>query len=326
MSAIWGWQVVEWTRERSVGEKEMQFAESTRRQFIRNALYSSLFASPLLAESVAAASVKDSFSGDEVFRRILNRAKAEKWESLSIGELMGKIAKELEGTPYVGGTLDRSPEVEKCTISMTELDCVTFFETTLGFARMIKKGGSSPEDLLKEVRFTRYRGGKQGDYSSRLHYTTDWFFDNQQKGVVKILSDLPGAEPFTQKVGIMTSHPEFYKAIGAHPELSGKLKRIEQRINAREFKYVPMAKLAGVESLLKTGDIVGVCTSQSGIDIAHTGIVWRDAADVPHFMDASSGKSKMKVTIEPGPISQALNWSKNLTGAIFARPIEPIRG
>ena len=53
---------------------------------------------------------------------------------------------------------------------------------------MIKRGKSSPEDLLAEVRTTRYRGGKMGDFTTRLHYTTDWFVDNEAKGVVKILT------------------------------------------------------------------------------------------------------------------------------------------
>jgi hypothetical protein len=52
------------------------------------------------------------------------------------------------------------------------------------------------------------------------HYTTDWFVDNEEKGVVKILTpELPGAKPFTQKVGIMSQHPENYRQLAAHPEL-----------------------------------------------------------------------------------------------------------
>src|SRR5205814_1823395 len=82
-------------------------------------------------------------------------------------------------------------------------------EDTLGFSRMLKKGQRTAEAMLAEVTFTRYRGGVLGDFTSRLHYTTDWFFDNQQKRVVKILApDLPGAQAFTQKVGIMSKHPE----------------------------------------------------------------------------------------------------------------------
>jgi hypothetical protein len=47
-----------------------------------------------------------------------------------------------------------------------------------------------------------------------------------------------------------------------------------------------------------------------------------DDKNVPHFMDASSSKSKMKVTLEKGPISKDLAYGKN-TGAMFARPLEP---
>ncbi|MBX9722936.1 MAG: DUF1460 domain-containing protein, partial [Candidatus Obscuribacterales bacterium] len=262
------------------------------------------------------------FIGEAVFAKILARANSENWKALPIGDLMAKIAMELQGTPYKASTLDYSLDSETCSIDMTGLDCVTFFETTLGFARMIKKGGSTPEDLLGEVRFTRYRSGKQGDYTSRLHYTSDWLLDNQKKGVVKLLS-LPGEEKFTQNVGIMSSKPNLYKQLEAHPELIPKIKAFEDTINRHKLKFVPLSKLKEAEALLKSGDLVGVCTDMPGIDISHTGLIIRDSENIPHFMDASSGKSKMKVTLEPGPISQALNWSKSITGAIFARPLEP---
>lgn len=264
------------------------------------------------------------FRGDEKFLRIRDKAKSENWVGLPIGDLMGKIAKELEGTPYVGGTLELSPDHEVCSVNLNELDCVTFFESTLDFARMLKKGGSTPDDLLREVKFTRYRGGIVGDYTTRLHYTSDWLFDNQKKGVVKVLNDLPGAVPFTQKVGFMSNHVESYKQLAAHPELVGKMKRQEETINSRKFlNFVPSDKVAGVEPLLKTGDIVGLCTDVAGLDISHTGLIYRTNDGVPHFMDASSKKSNMKVTIEPGSISQAVKDRKNFTGIVFARPLEP---
>jgi hypothetical protein len=189
---------------------------------------------------------------------------------------------------------------------------------------MLKKGGHTPADLLAEVTFTRYRGGALGDFTTRLHYTTDWLADNEAKKVVKVLApEFPGAAPFTQKVGIMTERPQNYRQLAAHPEMIPKIKRWEDKINARSMMFIPMDKLSGAEPLLKTGDIVGICTTEAGIDIAHTGLVYRDENDVAHFMDASSSRSKMKVTIEPGPISGALKWSKKLTGAMFARPLEP---
>jgi Protein of unknown function (DUF1460). len=264
------------------------------------------------------------FKGDDKFQQIKEKAKTENWSALPIGELMGKIATELEGTPYVGGTLELSADQEVCSVNLDELDCVTFFESTLNLARMLKNGESTSGDLLKEVQHTRYRGGIVGDYSSRLHYTSDWLFDNEKKGVVRVLNDLPGAVPFTQKVGFMSTHAGSYKQLAAHPKLVEKMKRQEKTINSRKFlKFIPADKVASVEPLLKTGDIVGLCTSVAGLDISHTGIVYRTADGVAHFMDASSKKANMKVTIEPGAISQAVKDRKNFTGVVFARPLEP---
>src|SRR3984885_9753187 len=247
----------------------------TRRDFFR---YSSATTLGLLASSALVHAVGDPaaqhehFEGQDIFKRIISKAAAEKWQHRPIGDLVGKIAMEFKGTPYVGFTLELSRDQEYCVVNLKGLDCVTFFEDSLCMARMIKKGKSSPEDLISEVQTTRYRGGKMGDFTTRLHYTTDWFVDNEQKGVIKILTpDLPGAEPFTQKVGIMSEHPEHYRQLKAHPELVPAIRSYEDQINARAFKYLPMNKIKGAESLLQTGDIVGVCTTEQGIDIAHTG-------------------------------------------------------
>jgi hypothetical protein len=296
-----------------------------RRQFLR---CGSLGTLGLLGSSALAATEetlkqqRDLFEGQEVFTGIVNKAAAENWKRLPIGELIGKVAMELKDTPYVGFTLEVNKDCECCVVNLTGLDCVTFFEDSLCMARMIKRGKSTPEALLAEVRTTRYRGGKLGDFTTRLHYTTDWFVDNQKKGVVRILTPgLPGAEPFTQKVGIMSQHPENYRQLKAHPELIPEIRRIEDTINARSLKYLPMAKLEAAEHLLQTGDIVGVATKAEGIDIAHTGLCIRDEQGIVHFMDASSARSRMKVTLEP-QISKCLNWSPKLTGVMFARPLE----
>ncbi len=297
----------------------------TRRELIRLA---SLGALGLIGSSVLAKGATwlqeqlPHFQGRDVFRRIVNKALAANWSRLPMGELIGKIALELKGTPYVGFTLEVSKDVEYCVINLKCLDCVTFFEDSLCMARMLKKGKSTPEDLITEVRTTRYRGGRMGDFTTRLHYTTDWFVDNQEKGVVKILTpELPGAKPFTQKVGIMSRHPENYRQLVAHPELVPAIRSAEDRINAQSLMYLPMDKLAAAEHLLQTGDIVGVTTTEEGIDIAHTGLCIKDEQGVVHFMDASSAPSRMQVTLEP-EISKCLNWSSKLTGVMIARPLE----
>ncbi len=267
------------------------------------------------------------FRGEEKLSRIVKKADSENWRKLPIGELMGKIAAELEGTTYVAGTLELSVDAESCNANLDALDCVTFVETTLALARTLKKGGHTPADLLQEIQLIRYRGGKLSDYVSRLHYTSDWIADNEAKHIVQPLSKLPGAENFAKKINFMTSNPSYYKQLAAHPELIERMKTQESIINKRTLKFVPMNKIAAVEPLLKTGDIVGITTSMPGLDITHTGLVIRDAAGTPHFMDASSKKTVMKVILEPGSISQKLlqsqKQSPNLTGVMFARPLEP---
>ncbi len=119
----------------------------------------------------------------------------------------------------------------------------------------------------------------------------------------------------------MSGHPDKYRQLVAHPELVAEIRRQEAAINRRHITYVPLDKIASIEPLLQTGDIVGVCTNLPGLDIAHTGLVLRTEDGVTHFVDASSMKSRMKVTIEPGPISQQLTWSSHLIGAMFARPL-----
>jgi Protein of unknown function (DUF1460) len=289
-----------------------------RRHFLWTVL-ASYFSADLLS---ALAVEKTSFKGDAVLKRIISHAQAGHWAALPVGELMGKITREFEGTPYVANTLEFSPDRETCSANLLGLDCVTFFETTLDLARTIKKGLHKSSDLLAEIAYTRYRGGVPGDYSTRLHYTTDWFIDNEKKGVVKLLTDLPGATKFGQKVGFMSAHPASYPPLVSHPELVAKIKSAEEVINSHSFMFYPTDRITALEGSLRTGDIVGLCTAQAGLDIAHTGLVYRTEDGVAHFMDASSRKNKMKVVLEPTTIGEYMTGSKSIIGAMFARPLE----
>lgn len=292
---------------------------SVRRFFIGVLLLAITFRT--LAQPVSCQSVDSHFQGREIFDRISNRAKAEHWSKLPIGELMGKIARELEGTKYIAESLDQSVDSEACVVNLGGLDCVTYFENVLGLARMIKQGGKTPDDLMKSVTFTRYRGGTVSDFTSRLHYMSDWIHDNEQKHVVRALSDLPGAKTLPKKIEFMSQHPNSYPQLAKHMELVPVIKTLEDEINKRPQKFVPIGSLAAAEPYLKTGDIVAICTKINGLDVAHTGLVIRTKDGIAHFMDASSRLGK--VTLEPGSISQAIGRTKSWTGAMFARPLEP---
>lgn len=284
----------------------------------------------LLSAGMPDALAQEIFQGEAVLQRILTRASQGNWQSLKIGPLMGLIARQLQNTPYQANTLEISPSGEICSVNLNGLDCVTFFETTLALARMIKKAAiakssrNSSRALLKEVQWLRYSGGKCGDYTSRLHYTSAWLLDNQKKGTISILNNLPAMVSLDKNIDFMSSHADSYKPLQAHPELIAKIKAQEAALNKEALRYLPLEKIAAAEHLLQTGDIVALVSNVPGLDVSHTGLIIKEDG-VAHFMDASSRPSIMKVTLEHGSISQYLQGSasRQISGAIFARPLEP---
>jgi hypothetical protein len=298
-----------------------------RRHFLRTGIIAALGLMSLpLASTVSFgthpleddAPVEPMFVGRDVFDDLLALARRENWRALPIGERMARIGLALRETPYVGATLELYEDREVCSVNLKGLDCVTFFEVALGFARMLEKGGSTPQDLLEHVTITRYRDGKVGDYTSRLHYTADWFYDNQAKGIVNVVTrELPGAKRFTQKIDFMSTHPDAYRQLKANPDLVPKIAEIERRMNRRRMHYIPKEKVAAIEPKLKTGDIIGITTTIKGIDCAHTGMCYRDENGVLRFLHAS--QTQKKVILDTTLSGYLASVSKH-TGIMVARP------
>jgi len=260
------------------------------------------------------------FKGEETFERLLALARERAWSDLPIGERIGAVGMALRRTPYVAATLELYDDREVCAVDLQSLDCVTFFESALAFARMLRRGGRTPGALLAEITFTRYRGGQLTDYASRLHYLSDWFVDNERKGVVRLITrELPGATRFTKRVNFMSTHPEAYRQLKANADLVRKISAVEAQISARELDYVPKAKVAAAQPLLMTGDIVGVTTAKGGLDCAHAGLCYRDAGGVPRFLHAST--TRHTVVVDDDLATYLLRVSTH-TGIMVARPLE----
>lgn len=273
-----------------------------------------------LVPSSAFAQKEDFFTGKDVFASIIAKAKDGEWEKLAMGDLVGKVATEFLGTPYVGFTFEIFDDREVCVINLKGLDCATFYEASLAIARTIKSGRLTESEFEKQTKRIRYRGGKLNGYVSRLHYAIDYFYDNEVKGIVHVVSeDLPEAEVFPKKLSFMTKHFEKYRQLKANPALVPQITKTEDAVNARKNFYVPKEKVADVEILLKTGDLIGLTTITEGLDVSHTGICYRDEKDVLRFMHASSVR---KEVILDGRLSDYLAKAKINTGIIVARPLE----
>jgi hypothetical protein len=260
------------------------------------------------------------FEGREVFDRLLTLARERRWSELPIGERIGAIGMALRQTPYVASTLELYDDREVCSVDFRGLDCVTFFELALAFARILRRGERTPDALLAEVTFLRYRGGRLTDYASRLHYLSDWFADNQAKRVVRpITPELPGAERFTRRVSFMSAHPDAYRQLKANPDQLAKIALIEAEINARTTYYLPREKVAAAQRLLITGDIVGVTTTIEGLDCAHSGVVYRDEAGISRLLHASTTRNAVVLDED---LATYMASVRTHSGIMVVRPLE----
>jgi len=254
----------------------------------------------------------------EVFSRIIQRALKEEWASFPMGECMGKIATLFIGTDYVGGTLEgKGPEI--CRVDLTGLDCVTFFENVLCMARFLKKGNTSFDDFLAELTFTRYRKGILTDYTSRLHYTSDWIQDNEEKKVVKNITPELGGENFPVRVSFMSENPGYYQALREFPGFIETIAGIEKEINKRKHWTIRRKEIKSVQKRLQTGDIIAVATNKEGLDYSHTGLIFRDKKNKVRFLHASSVKKKV---LMDAPLHKYIKSVKTHTGITVARPLE----
>src|SRR5438105_747318 len=102
------------------------------------------------------------FKGQEQFNRLVAKAKTGNWKGLPIGERTATVGQALVGTRYKHFTLEIDNRIESPSVNFQGMDCWTFFEIALSFARMLNEPESNwtPERLLHYIELDRYRGGQ----------------------------------------------------------------------------------------------------------------------------------------------------------------------
>ena len=290
-----------------------------RRSFLSISLFSTLLARPtigLIAQNPTGVKSTGTLNTESItlLSVIVNAAQMGQWTSLPIGERMIKVAQYFVDVPYVGGTLEGEPEA--CRINLAGMDCVTFFENTLDIARMLAHGGSTIDDLRKELTFTRYRNGTLNGYESRLHYTADWIANNIEKKVVADVTPQLGGVPLKVNVSFMSTHPQYYRPLQEQPALIETMGAIETAVNKIPRSYIPRNGIREIENKLQSGDIIAITTSKDGLDYAHTGLI-NVVNGEARFMHASS--SQKKVVLDR-TISEYVNSVTSHTGITVVRP------
>lgn len=234
-----------------------------------------------------------------------------------IGTLIPEIGRYFLGNEYVAHTLEEGDE-EKLIINLAEVDCTTYAEYLFALARTLKSENQTFEQFARELKSIRYRNGIINEYPSRLHYFSEWIYNNKENGLVTTPADDIG-KAFPNKLNFMSTHPESYKHLEKNPAYIGVLRRQEREINNNHYFYIPKAEIAQKEHLLREGDIIGLTTSIEGLDISHVGVLVKGEKGL-HLLNAS--QSSMKVEISEEPISAYLKPASKNTGIMVARPVE----
>lgn len=290
----------------------------TRREFFKYSALGSLFLMSLPSLTKA----KNSFNFFDDYDEVICRKKFkllvdDNAKNMSIGDAITDVGKSFMGTDYVAGTLDKSTG-ESLVINLTGLDCVTFVENCLTFARCIKKGKTSFDDYKSELGKIRYRDGKIDGFSSRLNYFCDWIYNNEEKGIVKNITADIGGVSYDKKINFMSSHTKSYKQLSDKSELNNIL-ATEDAINSRYLYYIPKKDIHNHYDQMQSGDIIATTTVIDGLDVTHTGYVYKDDTGT-YFMHASSKKGK--VIISDTQLEEYIFEDPKKTGIMVARPLE----
>jgi hypothetical protein len=262
---------------------------------------------------------------NKILNRIIDSAEKMHLSQLPIGKRINSIGQMLLGTPYQDKTLEGNGKGEGLIINLRGLDCVTFFENSWAFARMLKKYTKGNLSYLNaELHGLRYRYGIINGYPSRLHYTSDYFYNNSLRGNLKEMTkEIGGSYAILEKkpINFMTTHPNLYSHLKDSPETIAAMDTIENCINSRGgFYYIKKENVEKIESGIETGDILGITTSIVGIDCSHTGIAVRGDDGRIHFMHASSAMHKVIIT--EIPLADYLANNSKQTGIMIYRPQE----
>jgi hypothetical protein len=217
------------------------------------------------------------------------------------------------------GSVELQPiEKEVLVINLKNFDCVTFVENMVALAQTRVANPKSFDTYKKNVQHIRYRMGAI-DYAARLHYFSDWIYENEKRGVVKNITKQLGGVLLDKNIHYMTLKKDTLYGNLADSDTYAAMQKIEQDITHREKWYIPKANVEDIENQLKDGDIIGITNRLGGMDMAHVGIIIHINGQ-PRLMHASS--QYHKVVITEGSLMDYIRDRKAHTGIMVARLVE----
>lgn len=220
------------------------------------------------------------------------------------------------GTPYVASTLDQTMD-EQLVVNLQELDCVTYVENVLALSLAASSNNFTYHNFKEHLKSIRYRNGELSDYASRLHYTSDWIFDNEQSGLLQNISQELSGLKETKELDFMSTHRSAYKQLAHNDAMLHKIEQAEKTINNRNgFYYLPKGGIHNKANKIPHMAVVAIVTTIDGLDTSHVGFAYQKEGEL-QFIHASSAKNK--VIIDSKTLSNYCFSQKNCKGIIVAK-------
>lgn len=233
-----------------------------------------------------------------------------------ISDLIASTALFFIDRPYVASTLDEN-STEVLTINLHEFDCTTFVENCIALSKVIKSGDFSFSNYCNILTSMRYRNGKIDGYTSRLHYTSDWIYQNERNGLLKNISLNLNGNQIEKGINFMSNHSKLYKHLNNNQENLDRIKTVENEISQRNnYKIIPLQNIKTISNNIIDGEIIIFATNIGGLDYSHIGIAYHKDNKL-RFIHASS--MAKKVIIETKSLIDYCNSSKQCSGISVLR-------
>ncbi|MDD4631294.1 MAG: DUF1460 domain-containing protein [Proteiniphilum sp.] len=270
----------------------------------------------LLAAGMISAQPKAYFTPEDlqIFNQYLSYIKP--FKNLTKTEVLEKTAIFFLGKPYESHTLETTAG-ETLVVNLRAFDCTTFVETVIALSRTASSVVPSFNTYLTELQNIRYRNGAIDGYASRLHYTTDWVYENERNGKVKNISAALGGIVEMKTIGFMSAHRESYRQLKGEDATLQEIVDREKVINGRGgFAFLPKTTIAIAAPLIPHMAMIGFTTDIRGLDVSHTGFTFHDGEKLT-FIHASS--ARQRVVIDQKTLSDYCLGQKSCTGILVSQ-------
>ncbi|MBK8723653.1 MAG: DUF1460 domain-containing protein [Saprospiraceae bacterium] len=221
------------------------------------------------------------------------------------------------GKPYKKNILNQCYPNEQLNTCLSAFDCVTFVETVLSLNSDFHQKNPSFDNFKENLAHWRYKNGIV-DCKNRLHYFSDWVQYHENNHEIQNITKELNGEIVEKNLNFMTTNRNKYNFL-KNDEIFNIVEQSENNLNKLPFYSIPKEKIPQIESKIKTGDIIGITSTRTSIDIDHVGFAVVHNNEV-YLMHASHHFKRVVSKVET--LKKYINRHKHHSGIIVLRVLK----